>query len=437
MKIGKRILNLLFWSIVSAAFIGPGTVTTAARSGSLFGSDLMWVLLFSTLACLLLQEAAARITILSGKNIGEIIAQRTLQHKNTLFLPVLIVLAICGGAAAYEMGNLIGAREGITLLFPRLNKWIIPILGGMAALILLVPSLKFISRFMGLLVMVLGILFLYTAIRIAPPANELLRGLFIPSLPRGSSAPWLALALIGTTIVPYNLFLGSGISKGVKNVADMRRGLTVAILLGGVFSLSVLIVGDAVEGPFSFQNLAHALSDRSSVSGNLVLGTGLFAAGFTSAITAPLAAAITLKSLFGHRDEKRWSNSGMYYRASWMVILGTGIVFGMLNIPPVPAIILAQALNGLVLPVVSFMLVYLVHDTKLTGKRNHPVNSFLLGLTLVVTVIIGLNNLVLSVTGALGIALENGGTMFLIYTVCSLLVTGGFFLFVFRRLTGE
>ncbi|MFC2090840.1 divalent metal cation transporter [Bacteroidota bacterium] len=242
MKFRQRILNILFWSIVSAAFIGPGTVTTAARSGSLFGSSLMWVLLFSTMACLLLQEAASRITILSGKNIGEIISERSKGKGFALLLPVLIVLAICGGAAAYEMGNLIGAREGILLVFPRLKSFIIPMLGGMATVILFIPSLKFISRFMGILVMILGILFLYTAIRIAPPANELLKGLLIPSMPSGNAAPWLALALVGTTIVPYNLFLGSGISKGVRNISEMRWGLSVAVVLGGIFSLSVIVV---------------------------------------------------------------------------------------------------------------------------------------------------------------------------------------------------
>ncbi|MCF8224634.1 MAG: divalent metal cation transporter [Bacteroidales bacterium] len=433
MKFRHRILNILFWSIVSAAFIGPGTVTTAARSGSLFGTSLMWVLLFSTLACLLLQEAASRITILSGKNIGEIISLRTRESRFAMVLPGLIVLAICGGAAAYEMGNLIGAREGIMLVFPKLDKLIVPALGGFAVAILLVPSLKFISRFMGILVMILGILFLYTAIRIAPPVNEVLKGLFIPSMPSGSEAPWLALALIGTTIVPYNLFLGSGISKGVSRISEMRWGLSVAILLGGIFSLSVIVVGDSVKGAFSFQGLAEALSQKSMVNGNLILGIGLFAAGFTSAITAPLASAITLKSLFGNSNSKKWDYNGWYFRLSWMVVLGIGMAFGMTNVKPVPAIILAQALNGLVLPIVSFILVYFVHDTRLMGKQNHPLNSVALGLTLIMTVVIGLNNLVLSISGSLGITIEKPGLAFVVYATISAMITGLFYLYIFRR----
>ncbi len=433
MRIRRHFVNILFWSVVSAAFIGPGTITTAASSGAQFGYELMWVLLFSTLACILLQEAAARITILSGKNIGEIIALKMEESPALLPALILIVLAICGGAAAYEMGNLIGAREGILLLFPAMQQWIVPALGISAALILFVPSLKFISRLMGTLVMVLGILFLYTAIRIAPPTNELFKGLLIPAMPAGTMAPLLALALMGTTIVPYNLFLGSGISKGVRNIAEMRWGLMVAILLGGIFSLAVIVVGSAVHGDFSFIALSEALSKRSGVNGNIILGIGLFAAGFTSAITAPLASAVTLKSLFGNRDSRRWSYNGWYFRLSWLGVLLIGMTFAAIDVKPIPAIILAQALNGIILPLVSFILVYLVHDIGLTGQRNNPWNSGLLGITLAVTMVIGFHNVVNAMTSLLNRPLNKPDGAFVFYSAISVLVTGLFYLLMFRR----
>ncbi len=433
MKIRRNLLNILFWSVVSAAFIGPGTITTAASSGSLFSFDLMWVLLFSTLACILLQEAASRITILSGKNIGEIIAENNRGKKRFLLILIIILLAICGGAAAYELGNLIGAREGIQLLFPGLDRIIVPVLGVSAAFILFVPSLRFISRLMGILVMVLGILVLYAAIRIAPPVKEVLHGLFIPSIPAGTRAPWLALALIGTTIVPYNLFLVSGISKGSHALSEMRWGLIVAILLGGLFSIAVIILGSAVQGTFSFPALSDALSQRSGINGNLVLGTGLFAAGFTSAITAPLASAVTMKSLFGNRNERKWDYNGLYFRISWAAVLLFGMIFATLNIRPIPAIILAQALNGIILPLVSFILVAMIHDRNLTGRRNNPWNSLLLGITLVTAMIIGLNNLVLAITKVLDIVIERPALAVVFYASISIFVTGVFYMVIFRH----
>lgn len=433
MKVRRNFLNLLFWSVISAAFIGPGTITTAASSGALFSYGLMWVLLFSTLACILLQEAASRVTILSGKNMGEIIAEKKEGNRTFLLVLILTVPAICGGAAAYEMGNLVGAKEGMLLLFPGLEGTMVPVLGFSAALILLVPSLKFIARFLGALVMVLGFLFLYTSVCIAPPMDELARGLLIPSMPAGDRAPWLALALIGTTIVPYNLFLGSGISKGIQGLAEMRWGLMAAILLGGLFSLAVIIVGSSVHGAFSFPALSIAITQHSGLNGKMVLGAGLFAAGFTSAITAPLAAAVTLKSLFGKRNKKKWSVRGLYFRASWSVVLLTGMAFAMADIRPVPAIIFAQALNGIMLPLISFILAYLIHDPDLTGRNNNPWNSLLLGITLATTMIIGLNNLVMALAKVLNLTISRPGAAVVVYASASVAFTGLFFLFLFRK----
>ena len=66
----QRLLNILLWSVIAAAFIGPGTVTTAASSGARFGFALLWALLFSTVACLVLQEASARVAVVSGRTLA-------------------------------------------------------------------------------------------------------------------------------------------------------------------------------------------------------------------------------------------------------------------------------------------------------------------------------------------------------------------------------
>ena len=87
-----------------------------------------------------------------------------------------------------------------------------------------------------------------------------------------------------------------------------------------------------------------------------MLGFGLFAAGFTSAVTAPLASAITLKSLFGNKNPEKWNPGSFYFKLGWGVILITGIGFALGNVKPIPAIILAQALNGFLLPFISIFL---------------------------------------------------------------------------------
>ena len=396
MSAKKRILNILFWSVVSAAFIGPGTITTAAKSGALFGNQLLWALVFSTLACLLLQEAAARLTMVSGKNLGQAIVEQFEKSRSKWLVLSLVLGAIVLGAAAYEMGNLLGAVAGFQLIFNVPSYIFVLIIGAVAATILSIPSLKIISTIMGFLVVVMGIGFLIVAFLIQPSFPDIFKGSFIPRIPSGSAAGVLVLGLIGTTIVPYNLFLGSGISTQKQTVNEMRFGLAVAVLLGGIFSMAVLIVGTSIVGSFSFEELSLALQLKIGSAGKYLLGFGLFAAGFTSTITAPLASAITLKSLFGDKNPEKWQPGSLNFRLGWIIVLIAGIAFSIGNVKPIPAIILAQALNGFLLPFVGIFLFIVINNKAITGKeKSNPFwLNILMILVIFITLIIGLNSAV-------------------------------------------
>ena len=398
MSIKKRILNILFWSVISAAFIGPGTITTAASSGASYGTALLWALLFSTLACLLLQEAAAKISIVTGKNLGQSISDYFENRSSKTVVLLLVLGAILVGSAAYEMGNLLGAVEGIKLLFDIPSYMLVLVIGVIAAILLSIPSLRIVSTILGILVVIMGIGFLVTAIMVKPAFNEIIKGTFIPSFP-GPQAGMLVLALIGTTIVPYNLFLGSGLSKKGQSLKEMRFGLSIAIVLGGIFSMAVLIAGSAISGTFSFEALAGVLQDMMGPAGKYLLGFGLFAAGFTSAVTAPLAAAVTLSSLFGQNKPEKWRSASWRFRIAWILVLCTGIGFASLNIKPVPAIILAQALNGFLLPFVSIFLYVVIQKSLYRRTISNRISNALMLIVIYITLIIGLNSAVKAVTG--------------------------------------
>ena len=94
----------------------------------------------------------------------------------------------------------------------------------------------------------MGIAFVVTAIRVAPPLPDLAAGLLLPRLPSG--AAMLALGLVGTTVVPYNLFLGSGLAHG-QSMRQMRFGLGVAVVLGGLISMAVVVVGTTMSACFA------------------------------------------------------------------------------------------------------------------------------------------------------------------------------------------
>jgi manganese transport protein len=400
MSTKKRILSILFWSVISAAFIGPGTVTTAASSGASYGAALLWALLFSTLACLLLQEAAARISIVTGQNLGQSIAEHFRRRSSKSLVLLLVLGAILVGTAAYEMGNLLGAVEGIKLIFDIPSYLLVLIIGVIASILLSIPSLRIVSTILGMLVVIMGIGFLITAIMVKPSMTEIIKGTFLPSFP-GPQAGMLVLALIGTTIVPYNLFLGSGLSKAGQSLKEMRFGLTVAIIMGGIFSMAVLIAGSAISSEFSFEALSDVLQDRMGPSGKYLLGFGLFAAGFTSAVTAPLAAAVTLSSLFGRDHTEKWGSKSWRFRIAWILVLCTGIGFASTNVRPVPAIILAQALNGFLLPFVSIFLYVVVQKSLYKKSLSNRISNILMLIVIYITLIIGLNSAVKAVTGLL------------------------------------
>ena len=418
----KKLLNILFWSIISAAFIGPGTITTAAKAGASQGFSLAWALVFSVFACLVLQEAAARLSIISKKSLGKAISD---QYQGKWFgwlIFVLVIGAIVIGSAAYETGNLLGAASGTVLLYDSKPEiWVI-LITGISAFALFFPRLLLLARILGFLVVLMGISFLITAFMVKPDASDFFTGIAIPAFPAGSGL--LILGLVGTTVVPYNLFLGSGIADKNQAISEMRFGLAVAIVLGGIFSLAVLIVGTSVQGEFTFNSLGQAIAAKIGNWAVWLFGFGLFAAGFSSAITAPLASALTAKDLFQKKENPKWNNRGRYFIFTWGFVLVTGLLFGTIGLKPIPAIIAAQALNGLILPFISIFLWFAVNNKNLMGAEG--VNSFvaniLFGIVVWVTLILGIQNLFMSVLKTIGSETEAG----MLYII---LIAFGSFLF--------
>lgn len=396
----KRLAAVLLWSIIAAAFIGPGTVTSAASAGAGFGYALLWTLAFSTVACLVLQEASARLTVVSGKTLGQALGERYSGGWRRAMVLALVLGAVVLGCAAYEAGNILGGVAGAVLAVPASPE---PLAVGatlLAGLLLFFNSPRRVAVLLSLLVAVMGVGFLWTAIRLAPPWQELIAGSLLPSLPPGSSL--FALALVGTTVVPYNLFLGSGLAGG-QTLREVRFGLAVAIVFGGLISMAVLVVGATLEGPFSFEALAQVLTERLGARGRILLGGGLFAAGLSSAVTAPLAAAITARSVFGGDRDHSWRDASWRFRSVWGGVLLVGLVLGLSGIRPVPAIVAAQALNGILLPVVSVFLLVTINDRRLMGAAANRAGSNLgMSLVTLVTLLLGTAGVLRAATAALG-----------------------------------
>ncbi|WP_229311432.1 NRAMP family divalent metal transporter [Larkinella rosea] len=372
--------SILFWSVISAAFIGPGSVTACAMAGAQFGLQLLWVLTFATFGTVWLQEAASRITIATGRDLGQTIALANQKRGKTV--PYLLFFAVTFGCAAYQAGNILGAVSGLSLLTGWSARWLTIGVGAVCIILLAIGSTQWIANFLGIIVFAMGGAFVYVAFGASPPAIEVAKALVVPSYPAGSLL--LINSLIGTTIVPYNLFFGSGITQG-QTLSEMRLGVWIAVLLGGFISVVLLIAGLLITGGFTYPNMAAVLSERVGAWGGLLFAFGLFAAGFASSLTAPLAAAITGKSLLG------WSERSWTYRLVWIGVLAVGLAFGLSDYNPVKIIVIVQAINGILLPVVTIFLFLAVNDRKLIpdGFRNSLSQNLAMLLVVVVSLIFG------------------------------------------------
>lgn len=402
MRGGGTWRSAILWSVIAAAFIGPGTVTTAAKAGSSAGTALLWALVFSIAATLILQETAARLTLVSRLNLGQIIARR----RRGTAIPLLLFGAILLGGIAYQAGNLLGALAGLRLIGPLGRFWILlPAAGAMG--LLWTGNTQLIGRVMATVVAGMGLAFVWVALGAELSPTDWFSGL-LPQLDDNSAL--LAIGLIGTTIVPYNLFLAAGLSQD-QELGTMRRGLRLSILSGGLITLAILVSGTTLQTEvFSFSALAEAFTVRLGAAGPYLLGVGLFAAGISSALTAPLATAMCGRTLFGRSDteESPWAPRGRYFRLAWLTVFGAGLSFALLDIQPVPAIIAAQAANGLLLPFVAIFLIRVANDRTLLGVHtNGPVRNALSLVVLVVVIFLGAHNVWLAVGKVFPVLLES------------------------------
>lgn len=380
----SRFWNYIFWLIIAAAFIGPGTVTTAASAGAGHGLQLLWALLFSTLACMVVQEAAARVAIVSGRSLGQAILAR---YSNVTFV-WFIGISIFLGCLAYEAGNMLGAISGLALLNLAIPQWVFTsIIAVSSFLLLYFEKTRLVPQLLGAMVAIMGIGLFYAALSVPADWSGLASGLFAPQLPEGSTL--LVLGLIGTTIVPYNIFLGSGLAEG-KELRSVRSGLVFSIALGGLVSMAVLVVGTSISGDFSFERLYEQLVAQHGQIMGYVFAFGLFGAGFTSTITAALAGALTIKSV--HKAGAGWTEKTGKFKALWATIIVVGFAFGVSGVKPIPVIIAAQAANGLILPVLTFALCVLCNGKTMGSYTNSFWLNTAIFITLFVTSIIGLIN---------------------------------------------
>lgn len=393
--------------MVAAAFIGPGTITTASLAGAGHGLALLWALLFSIVTTLVLQEMAARLGVVGRRGLAEALREMIAAPLPRLLVMILIVAAVGIGNAAYEAGNLIGAALGATaLLGGAVPLWVLAI-AGLAALLLASGSYRWIERVLVLLVAVMSLVFI-AALALDPPQASLFAGAVWPwQLP--ADAQLMVLALIGTTVVPYNLFLHARAVQArwpasvptTVALREARLDASLSIGLGGLITFAIMstaaVAFFGTDAEIRAADLAAQLEPLLGRFSSLFFAAGLLAAGMTSAITAPLAAAWAVSGALGWNRGAAGPGGFDDWRSRsvWIAVLATGTLFAALQTRPLPAILFAQAANGLLLPVIAVALLWVMNRTALLGHhRNGRLANGLGVIVVLVTIVLGARSLV-------------------------------------------
>ncbi|ABI77773.1 Mn2+/Fe2+ transporter, NRAMP family [Hyphomonas neptunium ATCC 15444] len=383
-------------ALVAAAFIGPGTVTACTLAGANFGFALVWALVFATFATIILQEMTVRLGILGGAGLGEALVAPGTPAALKWGAIVLVLAALALGNAAYEAGNITGGALGMRAILGEgegIQRITALATGLLAALILLLGRYKTLERVLIGLVLLMSLAFAASLVLVRPDIGSMIGGLR-PTLPDGSLLT--AMALIGTTIVPYNLFLhAAAVRERWKE--NTEAGLNAAIAdtrvsvgLGGL--ISILVLSTAAASLFgagmvisSGADMASALEPAYGSAARILAGAGLCAAGLSSAITAPLATAYAVCEVTGR------PKSGWFFKGIALAIVFIGLSVALLGIRPVELILIAQVANGLLLPVVAaFLLITMNRKSVLGSHTNGPVRNALGVLVVLVAAFLGL-----------------------------------------------
>ena len=384
-------------TLVAAAFIGPGTVTLCTLAGVNFGFNLLWAMLLSVIATIVLQEMAARLGIITQKGLSEVIRSEIKHPFFRQCITVLILSAIVVGNASYEAGNISGGILGLETIFGEsiftigdisINLMSL-LIGSIAFVFLYIGNYKFLEKTLITLVIIMSISFLITAIVTKPNVVEILKGLFIPRFPEKSLLT--IIGLVGTTVVPYNLFLHAALVKERWNKNQLmvaRKDTIISIILGGLVSMAIIVSAAAI--PFgeisNAADLAKGLAPLYGKFAKYFLAIGLFAAGITSAITAPLAAAYVAKGCLGWKGGLK----SKQFRIVWIIILLLGVLFSSIGIKPIEIIKFAQVANGMLLPIIAGILLWIMNKKSILGSFINSKTQNILGfIILIITIFLG------------------------------------------------
>eukprot|EP00092_Neocalanus_flemingeri_P003800 GFUD01004093.1.p1 GENE.GFUD01004093.1~~GFUD01004093.1.p1 ORF type:complete len:552 (-),score=122.95 GFUD01004093.1:17-1672(-) len=394
-KVLKEVASMLYWTMLAACTVGPGTVVTCARAGAEFGLNLIWALVVASLIAFTLQEGTARLTIVSGQSLGQCIKTKY-QHMAKIYNTAIICWLLAGsvffGNMLYECNNFAGGVDAV-MAMPGASDLTGSSLVGLrvgSCLVYAILALGLLywdktdklGIMLGLLMIGMVTLFLVVVVYMGMEWTKFLWGL-LPNLPaktESSAEPAdIIISLVSTTSVGYNLFLGGAMAKG-RELGSAQRGIAFSTVSAVAVSILILIVGSGFhqEGgstTFTISQLSEFIKQFLGTAGVVVFSLGFIAAALSSILTCPLAAALTADSVLTFKKEEKEEDKEspsedkndremprLFFLGLMLVMVLLSTVVISANADRTLVILIAQVFNGCLLPLFSTCLLLCLND---------------------------------------------------------------------------
>ena len=381
--------------LVVGSFIGPGTITSATRAGATYGYALLWTVIFSVIAVIVMQEMAARLGIVTQNGLAEELVKELSDRPPLKWAMIILVAsAIVLGGVAYMGGDLTGTAIGISSLTGIPSNIVAPIWGiGVLILINIGDAVKTLEKLLSVCVSVMAIVFVVTMIIVKPDLGELLMGA-VPNVPQ--NAIMTCVAMIGTTVVPYNMFIhATSARKTWHNPEELplaRFDVTISMIIGGIITGAVMITAGTVMRGMTVSSAADMAVQLEPLLGSFskpFLSIGLSSAGVSSAIVTPLGVSYVLAGLFKWKMDK----TDKRFFATNIIVVVIGIIVSATGYNPISIIMMAQAVNGIFLPIIVIALVFITSRTRVLGQyKNSLLRNLLGGCVAIISLVIGISS---------------------------------------------
>jgi NRAMP (natural resistance-associated macrophage protein)-like metal ion transporter len=411
MKEQPMLRNLMiFLSVLGPGIItgsvdnDAGGITTYSVAGANYGYRLLWTLLPSFIALLTVQEMNARMGIVTGKGLADLIREN-FGVRITFYVFVLLLIADIGNTAT-EFAGVAGS-----LMVFNVDKNISVPLAAIAVWVLVVKGNYKISEKIFLLFSVFLLSYIISAVLAKPDWSEIGKAMLAPTVQWDAPYITTVLGLVGTTVAPWMQFYmqSSVIEKGIK-IADYKYtvwDVVVGCVITVVVAFFIIVSCAATLHVNNIQiveakDAAMSLKPFAGVLASQVFAFGLFVASVFSAAILPLATAFFICEAFGFEAgiDKKFSDAPQFYSLfTFTMLIAVGIIL-MPNAPLIAITIWTQVLNAILLPVVLICMMLIINKPEIMGEYVNKRYQNLIGwATSIVLIIL---SVVLLISGIVG-----------------------------------